>query len=146
MKIIDGGVCAAKGFTAGSIRSGIKDSRADDDTAIIFSACECTAAATYTMNRVKAAPVRVSRAHLRAPHACAVLLNSGNANACTGPCGVSAAKSLAVAVADVLDCGVRRVLAGRAGAPKAAGSGPGPAAPMSWPAYRARRIARGRAT
>ena len=42
MKIIDGGVCAAQGFTAGSIRSGVKDSRAQDDTAIIFSDCECT--------------------------------------------------------------------------------------------------------
>ena len=46
MKIISGGVCAAQGFTAGSIRSGIKDSRTNDDTAIIFSDCECTAAAT----------------------------------------------------------------------------------------------------
>ena len=43
MKIIEGGVCAAQGFTAGSIRCGIKESRTNDDTAIIFSACECTA-------------------------------------------------------------------------------------------------------
>ena len=64
MKIIDGGVCAAQGFTAGSIRSGVKDSRAQDDTAIIFSDCECTAAAVYTMNRVKAAPLYVTMEHL----------------------------------------------------------------------------------
>ena len=54
MKIIEGGVCAAKGFKAGSVRCGVKESRTNDDTAIIFSECECTAAATYTMNRVKA--------------------------------------------------------------------------------------------
>ena len=48
MKIIDGGVCAAKGFKAGSVRCGIKASRTNDDTAIIFSECECNAAATYT--------------------------------------------------------------------------------------------------
>ena len=60
MKIIDGGVCAAKGFKAGSVRCGIKASRTNDDTAIIFSECECNAAATYTMNRVKAAPVYVT--------------------------------------------------------------------------------------
>ena len=45
---IDGGVCAAKGFKAGSVRCGVKESRTNDDTAIIFSECECTAAATYT--------------------------------------------------------------------------------------------------
>ena len=50
MKIIEGGVCAAKGFKAGSVRCGVKESRTNDDTAIIFSECECTAAATYTMN------------------------------------------------------------------------------------------------
>ena len=58
MKIIDGGVCAAKGFKAGSVRCGIKASRTNDDTAIIFSECECNAAATYTMNRVTAWLVR----------------------------------------------------------------------------------------
>lgn len=44
MKIIEGGVCAAKGFKAGSVRCGVKESRTNDDTAIIFSECECTAA------------------------------------------------------------------------------------------------------
>ena len=81
MKIIDGGVCAAQGFTAGSIRSGIKESRANDDTAIIFSACECTAAATYTMNRVKAAPLYVTMEHLENGVARAIVANAGNANA-----------------------------------------------------------------
>ena len=57
-------ICAAKGFKAGSVRCGVKESRLNDDTAIIFSECECTAAATYTMNRVKAAPLYVTMEHL----------------------------------------------------------------------------------
>ena len=64
MKIISGGVCAAKGFKAGATRCGIKESRKTDDLAIILSECECTAAATYTLNRVKAAPLYVTMEHL----------------------------------------------------------------------------------
>ena len=78
MKIIEGGVCAAKGFKAGSVRCGIKASRTNDDTAIIFSECECNAAATYTMNRVKAAPVYVTMEHLENGVARAIVANSGN--------------------------------------------------------------------
>jgi len=86
----------------------------------VASEVPATAAGVFTTNRVKAAPVRVSRAHLRAPHASAVLLNSGNANACTGPCGIAAAKLLAGQMAAALNCGVRRVLVystGRIGVP-----------------------------
>ena len=101
MKIIDGGVCAAQGFTAGSIRSGIKESRANDDTAIIFSACECTAAATYTMNRVKAAPLYVTMEHLENGVARAIVANAGNANACA-PDGMENARRVAKAAAKVL--------------------------------------------
>ena len=102
MKIIEGGVCAAQGFTAGSIRCGIKESRTNDDTAIIFSACECTAAATYTMNRVKAAPVYVTMEHLENGVARAIIANSGNANACA-PDGMENARRMAKAAAKLLD-------------------------------------------
>ena len=98
MKIIDGGVCAAQGFTAGSIRSGVKDSRAQDDTAIIFSDCECTAAAVYTMNRVKAAPLYVTMEHLENGVARAIVANAGNANACA-PDGMENARRMAKAAA-----------------------------------------------
>ncbi|MFM8459067.1 MAG: bifunctional glutamate N-acetyltransferase/amino-acid acetyltransferase ArgJ, partial [Chthoniobacterales bacterium] len=60
--------------------------------------------------RVKAAPVRVSKAHLKAKFARAVLLNSGNANACTGPCGIAAAKALAAGTAEVLGCATGQIL------------------------------------
>ena len=101
MKIIDGGVCAAKGFKAGSVRCGIKASRTNDDTAIIFSACECNAAATYTMNRVKAAPVYVTMEHLENGVARAIVANSGNANACA-PDGMENARRMAKAAASFL--------------------------------------------
>ena len=99
MKIIEGGVCAAKGFKAGSVRCGIKASRTNDDTAIIFS--ECNAAATYTMNRVKAAPVYVTMEHLENGVARAIVANSGNANACA-PDGMENARRMAKAAASFL--------------------------------------------
>ena len=102
MKIIEGGVCAAQGFTAGSIRCGIKESRTNDDTAIIFSACECTAAATYTMNRVKAAPVYVTMEHVENGVERAIIANSGNGNACA-PDGMENARRMAKAAAKLLD-------------------------------------------
>ncbi len=101
MKMINGGVCAAQGFTAGSIRCGIKESRAADDTAIIYSDCECTAAAVYTLNRVKAAPIYVTKEHLAQGTARAVIVNAGNANACA-PDGMENAKRMAKAAANRL--------------------------------------------
>jgi glutamate N-acetyltransferase/amino-acid N-acetyltransferase len=121
LKPVKGGVTAAKGFRAAAVFAGIKASnKGRDDMALVASEVPAVAAGVFTTNRVKAAPVRVSRAHLRSPQTCAVLLNSGNANACTGPCGIAAAKSLAASMADALDCGVRRVLVcstGRIGVP-----------------------------
>lgn len=98
MKIIEGGVCAAKGFTAGSIRCGIKENRETDDTAIIFSESECTTAAVYTMNRVKAAPIYVTMEHLEDGVARAIIANAGNANACA-PDGMENARRMAKAAA-----------------------------------------------
>ncbi|MBU3665798.1 MAG: bifunctional glutamate N-acetyltransferase/amino-acid acetyltransferase ArgJ [Chthoniobacterales bacterium] len=111
IKAIKGGVTAAKGFRASAVFAGIKaTNKGRDDMALVASEVPSVGAGVFTTNRVKAAPVRVSMAHLRSPSTCAVLLNSGNANACTGPCGIAAAKSLASSMAEALDCGVRRVL------------------------------------
>ena len=81
---ISGGVCAAKGFTAAGVHCGVKaGSRPDkNDLALILSEKECAAAATYTMNRVKAAPLYVTMDHLENGVAWGVVANSGNANAC----------------------------------------------------------------
>ena len=121
MKPVKGGVTAARGFRAAAVFVGIKAAnKSREDMALVASEVPAVGAGVFTTNRVKAAPVRVSRAHLRSPHSCAVLLNSGNANACTGPCGIAAAKALAGRLAEVLHCGVRRVMVcstGRIGVP-----------------------------
>lgn len=101
MKIIDGGVCAAKGFKAGAMRCGIRKSQTKKDLAMILSDCECNAAAVYTTNRVKASPVYLTKEHLANGKAQAVIVNSGNANACA-PLGMENALREAKAAAKAL--------------------------------------------
>ncbi len=83
-KQINGGVCAAQGFQAAGIHAGVKATSSPDknDLALILSEKECTAAATYTLNRVKAAPVYKTMENLENGVAWGVVANSGNANAC----------------------------------------------------------------
>lgn len=89
MKTISGGVTAPKGFRAAGVYCGVKASHAGvpgtqgkPDLAMIMSDCECTAAATYTLNRVKAAPLYVTMGHLEDGVCRGIVANSGNANAC----------------------------------------------------------------
>ncbi|MDR2558354.1 MAG: bifunctional glutamate N-acetyltransferase/amino-acid acetyltransferase ArgJ [Oscillospiraceae bacterium] len=77
-----GGVCAAKGFTAGSVRAGIKAGSEKDDLAMIYCVKPCPAAAVYTRNIVKGAPIVLTQRHLKDGKAQAVIVNSGNANTC----------------------------------------------------------------
>ncbi len=79
---IPGGVCAARGFTANGVRCGIKASSKKRDLALIVSERRCAAAAVYTANLVKSAPIKVTKAHLADGYAQAVICNSGNANTC----------------------------------------------------------------
>jgi glutamate N-acetyltransferase/amino-acid N-acetyltransferase len=83
MKIIEGGVTAAKGFKAGGIYSGIRKNPDKTDLALIASEVPCNAAAVYTKNKVKAAHIAVTKRHLADGKAQAILCNSGNANTCT---------------------------------------------------------------
>jgi glutamate N-acetyltransferase/amino-acid N-acetyltransferase len=111
IKMVKGGVTSAQGFLAGAVFAGIKASnKGREDMALVASEVPAAAAGVFTTNRVKAAPVRVSKAHLKAKFARAVLLNSGNANACTGPCGIAAAKALAASTAEVLGCAIGQIL------------------------------------
>ena len=84
MKIISGGVTAAKGFRAAGIHAGVKagSSPEKNDLAMILCDTEATAAGVYTMNRVKAAPIYVTMEHLENGTARGIIANSGNANAC----------------------------------------------------------------
>ncbi|MBE6633191.1 MAG: bifunctional glutamate N-acetyltransferase/amino-acid acetyltransferase ArgJ [Ruminococcaceae bacterium] len=82
MKMIDGGVCAAKGFTASGVHCGIRKNKSKRDLALIYSEVPASAAAVYTTNLVKGAPLTVTKNHLSNGVAQAIICNSGNANTC----------------------------------------------------------------
>ncbi len=82
MEFIDKGVCAPRGFRAGAVHCGIKKGSTKDDLAVIVSDVLCNAASVYTTNKVKAAPIYVTMEHLKDGLARAIVVNSGNANAC----------------------------------------------------------------
>ncbi len=82
MNIISGGVCAAKGFTAGGIHCGIRKNRTKRDLSLILSEVSANAAAVYTTNAVKGAPLTVTKNNIADGKARAIICNSGNANTC----------------------------------------------------------------
>ncbi len=101
---IKGGITAPKGFVSSAVTAGVKDPEATRlDLALIASQEECVAAGTFTTNRVKAAPVKVSQTHLRDGDVRAILVNSGNANACTGVNGLQDARTCTRLVGKLLD-------------------------------------------
>ncbi len=90
IKVIpSGSVTSPKGFSAGAIYAGIKKAKDSLDLGILFSEVPCTAAAVFTTNRIKAAPVVLSRQRLKNGRVVAVVVNSGCANACTGERGLA---------------------------------------------------------
>jgi len=80
IEMIEGGVCAAKGFKASGIHCGLK--KVKNDLALIISEERAAAACVYTQNKVKGAPITVTRDHVSDGYATAVICNSGNANTC----------------------------------------------------------------
>ncbi len=82
MKLISGGVCAAKGFKANGVHCGIRKNRTKRDLALIYSEVKATASAVYTTNLVKGAPLTVTKNNIQDGYAQAVICNSGNANTC----------------------------------------------------------------
>ena len=94
MKLIEGGVCAAKGFKANGVLCQIKKSRTTPDVALIVSEVPATAAAVYTKNLVKGAPLTVTKNHIANGKAQAVICNSGNANTCNAN-GIEIAEGMA---------------------------------------------------
>ena len=97
-----GGVTSASGFQAAGVACGIKP-RGEKDLALIVSDVPVEAAATFTTNLVKAAPVKVSMRHLRNGKMRGVIINSGCANACTGVGGIADAKAMVEYVAKVTE-------------------------------------------
>ena len=101
MKIITGGVCAAKGFQANGIHCGIRKNHSKRDLALIYSEVPASAAAVYTTNLVKGAPLLVTKAHIADGKAQAVICNSGNANTCNAA-GIEIAQAMSELVAQQL--------------------------------------------
>ena len=97
-----GGVTAPRGFRAAATHCGIKDGEADDLAMVVCDAQGAAAAATFTTNRVAAAPVRWTRETIRHGKVRAAVVNSGNANACTGERGLRDAQATAAAAAEAL--------------------------------------------
>ena len=98
---IPGGISAVKGVRSAGVACGLKRG-GQPDLALVVSEVPATVAAMFTTNRVQAAPVQLSRRHLRGGKFAAIVLNSGNANACTGRRGLTDAEATAQEVARVL--------------------------------------------
>jgi glutamate N-acetyltransferase / amino-acid N-acetyltransferase len=116
LRVVDGGVTAPRGFRAAGLHCGIKAS-GKPDLALVVSDGPASAAGVFTTNMAQAAPVIVSLEHLAASagHARAVVTNSGCANACTGPQGLSDAREMTVLTARAIGCDPRDVLVASTG-------------------------------
>ena len=116
-KEVKGGVSAPKGFKCHGVACGIKDASSRKlDLGLIISGAPAVCSATFTSNKFKAAPLRVSKVHLRSNgHISAVIVNSGNANACTGPRGIQDAKRMTKLAADELGVKQTQVLVSSTG-------------------------------
>ena len=98
MKIVTGGVCAAKGFTANGVHCGIRKNKQKRDLSLILSETRAAAAAVYTTNLVKGAPLAVTKQNLADGYAQAIVCNSGNANTCNAN-GIEIAEAMCDLVA-----------------------------------------------
>lgn len=98
LKQINGGVCAAKGFSANGVLCGIRKNRTKRDLALIMSEVPASAAAVYTKNLVKGAPLTVTKNNISDGIAQAVICNSGNANTCNAN-GIEIAEQMCQLVA-----------------------------------------------
>ena len=114
IQFVEGGVCAPAGFTAGGVHCGIRKNRKKRDLALIFAEKTCSAAAVYTQNLVKGAPLLVTREHLANGRARAIICNSGNANTCNAD-GEYKAKMMCDIAAEVLSIPTDDVLVASTG-------------------------------
>ncbi len=114
MKMIEGGICAAKGFTASGVHCGVRKNKTKRDIALIFSEKQASAAAVYTTNLVKGAPLLVTKKHLTNGKAQAVICNSGNANTCNAN-GIEIAEKMSELVAENISVDAKDVVVASTG-------------------------------
>ena len=114
IKAISGGICAPQGFTANGIHCGIRKNKEKKDLSLIYSKVPANAAAVYTTNLVKGAPLTVTKEHLQSGKAQAVICNSGNANTCNAN-GVEIAQKMCELTATELKCQAQDVVVASTG-------------------------------
>ncbi len=114
MKIISGGICAAKGFVAGGVHCGIRKNKTKRDLSLIYSEQKANAAAVYTTNLVKGAPLAVTKMNLCDGKAQAVICNSGNANTCNAN-GIEIAQKMAQLTAQAMNISAEDVVVASTG-------------------------------
>ena len=114
MNIIQGGICAAKGFKANGIHCGIRKNRTKRDLALIVSDVSATAAAVYTTNLVKGAPLTVTKKNIADGKAQAVICNSGNANTCNAN-GIQIAEDMCALVSNAVGIAAEDVVVASTG-------------------------------
>ena len=114
MKPINGGVCAAKGFSANGIHCGIRKNKSKRDLSLIVSSVPAAAAAVYTRNLVKGAPLTVTKEHLSDGVAQAMICNSGNANTCNAN-GIEIAEQMSERLGRELGISPRHVIVASTG-------------------------------
>ena len=112
--IIDGGICAPQGFSANGIHCGIRKNRTKRDISLIVSEAPAAAAATYTTNLVKGAPLTVTKNNIADGYAKAVICNSGNANTCNAD-GIEVAEKMCQLVADEIGIDAKDVIVASTG-------------------------------
>lgn len=103
LKYIEGSVCAPKGFKAAGVHCGFRKNKKKKDLALIVSERNCSVAAAYTQNKVKGAPIEVTRNHLQDGFGRAIICNSGNANTCAAN-GMYIAEEVCRMTAQALGC------------------------------------------
>lgn len=114
-KVIDGGVTAPKGFLASGIHCGVKEGTTKKDLALIYSEVMANGAGMYTLNKVKGAPIQISKNHLHNGKAQAIIVNSGNANTCNGENGLKNAETMTEVQAKALNIDTQDVVVASTG-------------------------------
>ncbi|MBQ9946033.1 MAG: bifunctional glutamate N-acetyltransferase/amino-acid acetyltransferase ArgJ [Clostridia bacterium] len=114
LKTVSGGVCAAKGYKASGIHCGIRKNKTKRDLALIVSEVKANAAAVYTTNLVKGAPLTVTKSNISDGKAQAVICNSGNANTCNAD-GIEKAEAMCKLVAEELGISEKDVIVASTG-------------------------------
>lgn len=113
-ELVENGICAPRGFKANGIHCGVRKNRSKKDLSLIYSEVMCTAASTYTLNKVKGAPLYVTKQHLQDGKAQAIICNSGNANTCNAN-GIEIATQMCELCGDALGIAPSNILVASTG-------------------------------